>query len=112
MMLPAEPKKKKIRNWLIAVVVILLYIWAFAGVPFAGVKENVGQIVGSIFYGLIHPDWGYVYTGDGEDLISLMIETVAIAFVGTSSFGSMVGKTPNSLIISCCMVIETPPLIF
>lgn len=51
--------------------------------PFAGVKENVGQIVGSIFYGLIHPDWGYVYTGDGEDLISLMIETVAIAFVGT-----------------------------
>lgn len=83
MMLPAEPKKKKIRNWLIAVVVIFLYIWAFAGVPFAGVKENVGQIVGSIFYGLIHPDWGYVYTGDGEDLISLMIETVAIAFVGT-----------------------------
>ena len=69
MMLPAEPKKKKIRNWLIAVVVIFLYIWAFAGVPFAGVKENVGQIVGSIFYGLIHPDWGYVYTGDGEDLI-------------------------------------------
>jgi len=42
MILPAEPKKKKIRNWLIAVVVILLYIWAFAGVPFAGVKENVG----------------------------------------------------------------------
>ncbi|WP_200908887.1 MULTISPECIES: phosphonate ABC transporter, permease protein PhnE [unclassified Enterococcus] len=83
MMLPAEPKQKKVRNWLIAGVLILIYIWAFSGIPFNGVKDNAGQIVGSIFQGLINPDWDYVYTGDGEDLISLMIQTVAIAFVGT-----------------------------
>jgi phosphonate transport system permease protein len=81
MMLPAEPRKK--RKWLVGLVLLAVYIWAFSGIPIAGVKENVGQIVGAIFEGLIHPDWGYVYTGDGEDLVSLMIETVAIAFVGT-----------------------------
>jgi phosphonate transport system permease protein len=81
MMLPAEPQKK--RKWLVGLVLLAVYIWAFSGIPIAGVKENVGQIVGAIFQGLIHPDWGYVYTGDGEDLVSLMIETVAIAFVGT-----------------------------
>ncbi len=61
-------------------VLVAIYIWAFAGIPLAAIKENVGQILGAIFYGLIHPDWSYVYTGDGEDLFSLMIETVAIAF--------------------------------
>lgn len=81
MMLPTEPQKK--RKWLFVLVLVAIYIWAFAGIPLATIKENVGQILGAIFYGLIHPDWSYVYTGDGEDLFSLMIETVAIAFVGT-----------------------------
>ncbi|WP_208774058.1 phosphonate ABC transporter, permease protein PhnE [Enterococcus gallinarum] len=81
MMLPTEPQKK--RKWLFVLVLVAIYIWAFAGIPLAAIKENVGQILGAIFYGLIHPDWSYVYTGDGEDLFSLMIETVAIAFVGT-----------------------------
>jgi phosphonate ABC transporter, permease protein PhnE len=83
MMMPAPPKKKRIVNWLIVIVLVLIYVWAFSGIPFKGIKDNVGQIVGSIFNGLIHPDWGYVYTGDGEDLVSLMIQTVAIAFIGT-----------------------------
>lgn len=83
MMLPAEPKKKKLRNWLLALALIIMYVWAFSGIPFIGIKENAGEIVGSIFNGLLNPDWSYVYTGDGEDLLSLMLQTVAIAFVGT-----------------------------
>ncbi|OTN76070.1 phosphonate ABC transporter, permease PhnE [Enterococcus sp. 8G7_MSG3316] len=83
MMLPAEPKQKKVKLWLLIFAIVVMYIWAFSGIPFNGVKDNAGQIIGSIFDGLIHPDWSYVYTGDGEDLISLMIQTVAIAFVGT-----------------------------
>lgn len=83
MMLPAEPKKHLVKNWIIALALLAMYVWAFSGIPFTGVKENVKEIVGSIFHGLTHPDWAYVYTGDGEDLISLMIQTVAIAFLGT-----------------------------
>ena len=82
-MMPAEPKKHLVRNWLIALLLLIMYMWAFSGIPFTGVKENVKEIVGSIFQGLTHPDWAYVYTGDGEDLVSLMIQTVAIAFLGT-----------------------------
>ena len=80
MMLPTEPQKKKMAFR--ARSGCYLYLGICRN-PLATIKENVGQILGAIFYGLIHPDWSYVYTGDGEDLFSLMIETVAIAFVGT-----------------------------
>ena len=33
---------------------------------------------------LMKPEWGYFYNGSGEDVFSLMIMTVCIAFVGTS----------------------------
>ena len=50
MMLPTEPQKK--RKWLFVLVLVAIYIWAFAGIPLATIKENVGQILGAIFYGL------------------------------------------------------------
>ena len=37
-----------------------------------------------VFIGLGHPDWSFVYDGSGEDLVSLLILTVAIACLGTS----------------------------
>ena len=80
MMLPTEPQKKK---WLFVLVLVAIYIWAFAGIPLAAIKENVGQILGGNFLRIDPSRLSYVYTGDGEDLFSLMIETVAIAFVGT-----------------------------
>ena len=30
---------------------------------------------------LFHPDWSYVYDGSGEDLVSLMLQTICIAFL-------------------------------
>ena len=44
MMLPTEPQKK--RKWLFVLVLVAIYIWAFAGIPLAAIKENVGQILG------------------------------------------------------------------
>ncbi|MBS9336512.1 phosphonate ABC transporter, permease protein PhnE [Fructobacillus papyrifericola] len=76
------------RPWLIAAIVLIVIVWAFSGLQFAGVKDSAGQILGSIFSGLFHPDWSYVYSGHGEDLLSALLETLAIAFLGTiiSSF--------------------------
>ena len=82
-MLPEKSKKNILRNVLIIALIAFIYIWAFTGLQLNGIKENAGQLVGAMLDGLIHPDWSYVYTGDGEDLISLMIQTIAIAFVGT-----------------------------
>lgn len=78
--------KNNLQKWtpaLITLIVLVLYGWAFSGVPITAVKENAGEILGAIVHGIFQPDWGYVWHGDGEDLVSLLLQTVAIAFLGT-----------------------------
>ncbi|KGO32566.1 PhnE/PtxC family ABC transporter permease [Oenococcus alcoholitolerans] len=100
------PKKRlwdRFKGYLIAAIIIIIYIWAFAGIPFNGIQQMAGQITNSVFAGLLHPDWQFVSapfdrflnsyfhmnissnytTADGEDLISKLLQTVAIAFLGT-----------------------------
>lgn len=74
---------QKIQPWMIGAVVIAIFAWGFSGVPINGIKSTAGQVLGSIVNGLIHPDWSYVYSGDGEDLLTALLETLAIAFLGT-----------------------------
>lgn len=77
-----KPKKSRLR-WLIYVLLALVYIWAFAGIPFDGIKETAGQITKSILSGLFSPDWNYVYLPDGEDLLRGLLDTLAISILGT-----------------------------
>lgn len=88
MMVQKRSLKSRLTPYLVALVTLIVVIWAFSGIAFQGVKDSAGQILGAIFSGLFHPDWSYVYSGHGEDLISALIETLAIAFLGTiiSSF--------------------------
>lgn len=74
---------QKYGPWIIAILVVLLFVWAFSGIPLSTVKPQAMQVTKSIIHGLFHPDWSYVYSGDGEDLVSALIETLAIAFLGT-----------------------------
>ncbi|MBU7568824.1 phosphonate ABC transporter, permease protein PhnE [Weissella sagaensis] len=74
---------QKYGPYLIAIVVALIFIWAFTGIPLSTVKPQAVSVTKSIIHGLFHPEWSYVYTGDGEDLVSALIETLAIAFLGT-----------------------------
>ena len=76
-------KQKKIKYTLTALVVAALLIWAFAGMPALEIKDKSRQILGSILQGLTHPDWGFVYQKGGEDLLHGLLETFAIAVVGT-----------------------------
>lgn len=80
---PFKPRKNRIQRVIIAVALLLLYIWAFSGMPIAGVKETAGQISKAIFAGIFNPDWDYVYLPDGEDLLRGLLDTVAIAILGT-----------------------------
>ncbi|MGG6313802.1 phosphonate ABC transporter, permease protein PhnE [Paenibacillus macerans] len=77
-----KPKKNRYR-WLIYLLLVLIYIWAFAGIPFDGIKETAGQITRSIFSGLFSPDWDYVYLPDGEDLLRGLLDTLTISILGT-----------------------------
>lgn len=69
--------------WLL--VIVLIYWWSFQSLDFTGVKSSAGQVLNAMIHGLIHPDWQYVYDGSGEDLLSLILQTLAIAFLGTFS---------------------------
>lgn len=83
-----ELKSKKhrqriIKNWVIVTVVAAIIIWAFAGIPGLELKSKSIEILKSIFYGLFHPDLSYIYIPDGEDLLRGLLETFAIAVIGT-----------------------------
>lgn len=71
-------------RWLLwLVVVAVVYLWAVTGLHFTGLQESAAAVSRSIVHGLVHPDWSYVYNGSGEDLVSLILQTLAIAFLGT-----------------------------
>lgn len=68
---------------IIAAVVIGVYVWAFAGIPKLHLQATSWEVTKSIFSGLFHPDWGYIYDPGGEDLLRGLLETLAIAVLGT-----------------------------
>ncbi|MCH4335857.1 phosphonate ABC transporter, permease protein PhnE [Staphylococcus sp. HMSC62B09] len=76
-------KQKIIKNWMIAIVVLAIIAWGFVGMPALELKSKSIEILKSIFHGLFHPDWGYVYIPAGEDLLRGLLETFAIAVIGT-----------------------------
>ena len=78
-----EHKQRMIKHWLIAIVVLAIIVWGFAGMRALELKAKSIVILKSIFNGLFHPDWGYVYIPAGEDLLRGLLETFAIAIIGT-----------------------------
>ncbi|GAA4837819.1 phosphonate ABC transporter, permease protein PhnE [Paenibacillus vulneris] len=74
---------ERVRYWSIWIVVIIILVWAFKGIEFTGIKETAGQVSKAIFKGIFHPDWGFVYLPEGEDLLRGLLDTVAIAILGT-----------------------------
>lgn len=72
-----------IRRFLIVFAVLAIYIWAFAGLPTLELKETSIEVISAILAGIFSPDWGYVYDPGGEDLLRGLLDTVAIAILGT-----------------------------
>ncbi|MEN1968347.1 phosphonate ABC transporter, permease protein PhnE [Lentibacillus sp. N15] len=78
-----KPLNKQIKKWTIIVIVLLIYAWAFWGAPAIEVKDTAITAMKGMINGLFHPDWGYVYDPAGEDLLRSLLETLAIAVLGT-----------------------------
>ncbi len=78
-----KPKKPSMYRWIIFIALTFVYVWAFSGVPLEGIKDTAGEITKAIMTGVLNPDWSYVSLSDGEDLLHGLIDTLAIAILGT-----------------------------
>lgn len=71
-------------GWLFwALIVLIIYVWSLQGLKLSGIQASASSVSKSIISGIFHPDLAYVYNGSGEDLVSLIVQTLAIAFLGT-----------------------------
>ena len=64
-------------------VVALLVIWSAFSLDYSGLSTFSLSMGMDVFKGLAQPDWAFLYDGSGEDLVSLLLLTIGIAFLGT-----------------------------
>ncbi|OTN89285.1 phosphonate ABC transporter, permease PhnE [Enterococcus sp. 7E2_DIV0204] len=74
---------RKLKSYLPIIVVLAIILYSAAGIDYSEAGNMSFDMVKSVLSGLFHPDWGYIYDGSGEDLMSLLLLTIGIAFLGT-----------------------------
>lgn len=62
---------------------LLLCLFSLLLLDFSSLQQFSWQQGKTIFLGLLQPAWGFIYDGSGEDLVSLLGGTIAIACLGT-----------------------------
>ncbi|MEK3883670.1 phosphonate ABC transporter, permease protein PhnE [Paenibacillus sp. PL2-23] len=67
----------------IAVIVAILFLWSFTAVNFSNMNQNGLTIAQNIIYGITHPDPALLFNVTKQSVLYLLVETLAIAFLGT-----------------------------
>ncbi|MFI3938482.1 phosphonate ABC transporter, permease protein PhnE [Vagococcus fluvialis] len=62
----------------------ILLIYSAISIDYSGLSTFSLSMGLDVLKGLSHPDWSFVYYGSGEDLVSLLLLTIGIAFLGTT----------------------------
>lgn len=78
--------KRPQRWWLYTLLVLIvasLFAWSASGIDFKGIQEKGALIARSILTGLIKPDTNILFTFEKTGVPFLILETMAIAFLGT-----------------------------
>ncbi|MBO0452412.1 MULTISPECIES: phosphonate ABC transporter, permease protein PhnE [Enterococcus] len=65
------------------IVVIILVILSAMTLDYSGLRTFSPSMGMDVLRGLSQPDWGFLYDGSGEDLLSLLLLTIGIACLGT-----------------------------
>lgn len=75
------------RNWwiytLAILVVAIIVTWSAGGIEYNGVNEKGGSVAKGILLGLIKPDTSILFSFEKTAVPFLILETMAIAFLGT-----------------------------
>ncbi|RXJ02463.1 phosphonate ABC transporter, permease protein PhnE [Anaerobacillus alkaliphilus] len=64
-------------------IVMILFTWSVTAISFKSVDETGLKIASNIFKGLLNPDLNLLFNFSTQSVPYLLVETVAIAFLGT-----------------------------
>lgn len=67
----------------VAIILLVLFAWSLTTVSFKAMDENGLKVASNIFNGLIHPDLNLLFNLSKQSVLYLLVETLAIAFLGT-----------------------------
>ncbi|WP_150272379.1 phosphonate ABC transporter, permease protein PhnE [Paenibacillus tepidiphilus] len=79
----AAAPRNKLYLGTIAAIVAALFVWSMTAVNFNQIEQNSLKIAKNIVYGLTHPDTQLLFNVSKQSVLYLLLETVAIAFLGT-----------------------------
>lgn len=85
-----------LRNGIIIGTLLVLIAYSLPYTPYKGIVENGGMMINSILKGLVNPNWNALTDFSKSGVPFLMLETVAISFLGT--FIGMIIAIPFSFL--------------
>lgn len=69
--------------WMIAIIVFVLFAWSCSAINLQNVEKSGWTIASSILSGIFRPDLDLLVNFTKQGVLYLLVETVAIAFLGT-----------------------------
>lgn len=73
-----------LKTLLVILITVAVLVWSVVGIDYSSLSTFSTSMAADVVRGLMQPDWSFVYDGSGEDLLSLLLLTIEIAFLGTA----------------------------
>ena len=71
------------RNVIVGIILLILVGWSISLANYSGINERGVEIVKNIATALLHPNMDWILAWEGTSVPKLMVETIAIAWLGT-----------------------------
>lgn len=76
-------KDSALKKWIIFIVCAGIFVYCAYDIDWSTLSYFSWGSLKATLLSLMKPEWAFFYNGSGEDVFSLMVMTVCIAFVGT-----------------------------
>jgi phosphonate transport system permease protein len=67
----------------VTIIVLILFIWSLAAINLEDMNQSGLKIASNILKGIVHPDLNLLLGISKQSVLYLLVETIAIAFLGT-----------------------------
>lgn len=79
-----ETKQSKMNGWLVIAIIIIILAFCAYDIDWVSLTYFSWGSLKATITSIMNPEWSFFYNGSGEDVFSLMVMTICIAFVGTT----------------------------